>query len=394
MTPKLLHDLAPTLSPDDLARQHFASGMLRFANQELGGDMAAAYDRRVLPAFKAKHGRSPSGSREVHLALRPDLAFQLYSVARVRAQEMVWESVMPVVERERKALEVTADRLASLPGTLELDPSLVPPRSMAAIDVHLMPGSYVAEEVSPLEAGAIYDQGYAVFMAGALGDNSDDIGLSFSHYVKSAFPDFAPTAILDIGCTIGHNTLPWKAAYPDAQVHAVDPAAACLRYGSARAKSQGAEIHFRQMLGEKLDYADDSFDLVFTSMVLHEISLPSLRAMFKEIKRVLKPGGLMLHMEVPPNNQLADVYQHIHTEFATHYNEEPFMKVYADQDPKALCIDGGFDADRFVQIVTPSFSNDGPEAIDRAATDSTLAVKPDRTGVPGFEWFGFGAWKN
>src|SRR5690606_27947601 len=148
------------------------------------------------------------------------------------------------------------------------------------------------------------DRGLAIFSMGLMGKNLDDIGLSMSRYIKARFPEFQPRDILDLGCTIGHNTLPWKSAYPDAAVHAIDASGPCLQYASARARMQGKEIHFRQMNAEKLDFADQSMDLVFSSMFLHELSVKTIRQVMKEAFRVLRPGGLMLHMELPPNSQM------------------------------------------------------------------------------------------
>ena len=156
-----------------------------------------------------------------------------------------------------------------------------------------MPGSYTRGGES-LEAGAVYDQGLAVFSMGLMGANLDDIGLSMAAYVKGKFPDFQPQSILDTGCTIGHNTLPWKQTYPKAKVEAIDAAAGGLRYASARAKMQGQEVSFAQMSADALDYPDASFDLVFSSMFLHELSKKARAAAFKEAYRVLKPGGLLL----------------------------------------------------------------------------------------------------
>ena len=40
--------------------------------------------------------------------------------------------------------------------------------------------------------------------------------------LRERFPDFAPTSVLDQGCTVGHNTLPFKEAWPDADVTGID----------------------------------------------------------------------------------------------------------------------------------------------------------------------------
>ena len=57
------------------------------------------------------------------------------------------------------------------------------------------------------------------------------------------------------------------------------------------------------------------FDVVFSSMFLHELPLKDIRAYLAEAHRVLKPGGILLTMELPPNNRM-----------------EPYDRFYLDWD--------------------------------------------------------------
>lgn len=390
----LQHAMAPERTPDEVARGRFVSGLRSFVLNDLAADMRTAYDRRAAPAWARAHGRHPASSDEVHAALRGDPAFTVYSAARVEAQRMVWDSVIPGVDRERDRLEA----LASAPGggdvTLDLDPDLAVPRNVSAVDVHLMPGAYAGDSGGAmLGAGAVYDRGLAIFSMGLMGANLDDIGQSMAAYVRARFPDFAPTAILDVGCTIGHNSLPWKQAYPAAELHAVDVAAPGLVYGATRARLQGVPAHFHQMNAEALAFPDESFDLVFTSMFLHELSAKTRAAFFKEARRVLRPGGLLLNMELPPNSQMG-AFEGFYLDWDCWYNSEPFYKGYRDEEPAGLCRAAGFEENDYLQFVVPSIGIYGDQAVAEAAT-SSLAVDAATTGrlAEGVQWFGFGAWK-
>ncbi len=391
---ELNHAMRPELHADERARQNFVSGLRSFVLNELADDMRFAYESRVRPDLESKLGRPPASGPEIHRAMRGDPMFQLYSALRVNAQRMVWDSVIPVVEREKSRISAIANA-APTNGSLEIDPALKVPRNVSAIDIHLMPGSYSHEdEPGDLGAGAIYDQGLAVFSFGLMGDNLDDIGRSMSHYVRRRYPEFHPRAILDVGCTIGHNTVPWAKAYPDADVHAIDVAAPGLRYGHARAALQGAAIHFHQMNADMLAFADGSFDLVFSSMFLHELSLKTIGQALREAYRVLRPGGLMLHMELPPNNQIS-AYEGFYLDWDYYYNDEPYYKAFRDQDPKSLCEKAGFEPDKYIQFVVPSIGFHGEEAVNAAIDATAGMVDSDKTGrlAAGVHWFGFGAWK-
>lgn len=395
MPVELKHAMKPDMTLEEAARARFVSGARSFILNDLAADMRTAYDARAAAAFARARGQRPADGEEVHLALRGDPAFQVYSALRVQAQRMVWAAVSPVVDRELDRLQAAAAAVEGEPGEVTLDPDVEPPRNVTAIDVHLLPGSYVRGGLT-LEGGAVYDQGLAVFSMGLMGDNLDDIGSSISTYVRARFPAFQPAAILDVGCTIGHNTVPWKRVYPEADLHAVDVSATSLLYGSARAKMQGQAIHFHQMSAETLKFPDQSFDLVFSSMFLHEISHKTRAQLFEEAHRVLRPGGLMLHMELPPNAQLSP-FEQFYLDWDGHYNEEPFYKGFRDEDPLQLCVGAGFREEDYLQFVTPSIGGAGEEAV-RAAAEAADAgvVDAETTGrlAEGVRWFAFGAWKN
>jgi len=394
MVLKLNHDMRPDSTPEETARMRFVSAFRSFILNDLAADMRSAYDKRAARAYARSNGAAPRTSGEAYRAMLGDPAFEVYTACRIYAQRMVWDSVRPGVEREAERLEALEATLPEL-GSLTLDPDFVAPRNVSALDVHLMPGSYTGDEnSSPLMPGAVYDRGLAIFSMGLMGKNLDDIGLSMSNYIKARYPEFAPRAILDLGCTIGHNTLPWKTAYPDATVHGIDASGPCLRYAHARARLQGKEVHFRQMNAEALDFPDASMDLVFSSMFLHEISLKTIGKVMEEAHRVLRPGGLMLHMELPPNSQMGP-FEGFYLDWDSYYNEEPFYKTFRDQDPRELCAKAGFPPENYFQFVVPSIGIYGEDAVREAARSDSVKVNDETTGrlARGVKWFGFGAWK-
>ncbi|WP_457825662.1 methyltransferase domain-containing protein, partial [Staphylococcus aureus] len=75
---------------------------------------------------------------------------------------------------------------------------------------------------------------------------NSDIGDTTIAWIKANHPEFAPRRILDMGCAVGHSTLPYCDAWPEAEVHAIDVGAPVLRYAHARAESLGKTVHFSQ----------------------------------------------------------------------------------------------------------------------------------------------------
>ena len=391
MPMELLHEMKVAHAQDARARQDFVSALRGYMLNDMASGMKERYQRTVEPALQAQLGRKPATQEEVHDAMKGDLFFKFYSAVRVNAQEMVWRSVIPGIQAALPDMQKTADRLnGAAGGSLTLDPALEIPENVTEIDVHLMPGVHAAPETPA--AGAVYDNGLAVFSAGFMGRELDDIGMSMANYVRHRYPDFSPADILDCGCTVGHNTLSWARTYPQATVHGIDVSSSVLRYAHARAGSLGIAAHFHQMDATALNFSDASFDVVFSSMFLHEISVKDIRAFMAEAHRVLRPGGLLINMELPPNGAL-EPYDQFYLDWDCYYNAEPYYRAFRDQDYASLAKAGGFaDAD-YVQFTVPQYTYMSDEAFAEAVrTPATIGGETGRLSAS-LQWFGFGAWK-
>ena len=392
----LRHELRLPLRRDEKARADFVSGLRRHVFETVAGEMRRDYRQAVAPRL------APDAAPEdVHAAMRGREAFRFYSALRVCSQEMVYQAIRPAIERSGAALQRKAEELAAGPrgaaplGSLTLEPGFEVPRSVSAVDIHLSPGSYVEEYADEdLAVGAVYDNRLAVSTFGVFGPDLDDIGQSLARFVRARHPDFAPQRILDLGCTVGHNTGAWKDVYPEAEVHGIDVAAPCLRYAAARARSQGRAIHFRQMDAEALRFPDRSFDIVFSSMFLHEVPRKGIPKVLREAHRVLRPGGLMLHMELPPADQLT-AYDSFYLDWDGHYNNEPFYRAFRAMDLRRIVAAAGFAPGDYLQHVVPSWSALGEAAWREALRAPEDPVASERTGrlATGIRWFCFGAWK-
>lgn len=392
MNSNITHDLAVPLNQEDKAKRAFVSALRVHVLQHMSNSMKNRYEDYVKPEAK-KRGNACETPEQIHKALKSDFVFKAYSSARTTAQEMVFDVVSDSVDREFETLKAKA-KPAATKGSLALDDSIEIPKSVSEIDVHLAPGSYHAEYAEEdYTTGAVYDNAIEVFSFGQFGKDSNDIGMTLSNYVRLKFPDFKPVKILDAGCTIGHNTLPWAQTFPEAEVTAIDVAAPVLRYGHARAESMGVPVHFRQMDATAMKFEDNTFDVVFSSMFLHELPLKDIQAYLKEAYRVLKPGGLLWQMELPPMNQMP-AYDNFYLNWDTYYNNEPFYGTFRRQDYRKLLTDAGFGADEFMEATMPRYTFVGEEAYKEALSgDNTFDTLTGRMDPKGTRWYGFGAWK-
>ncbi len=392
MNSNITHDLAVPLNQEDKAKRAFVSALRVHVLQHMSNSMKSRYEDYVKPKAK-KRGNTCETPEQIHKALKSDFVFKAYSSARTTAQEMVFDVVSDSVDREFETLKANVKPVAKK-GSLTLDDTVEIPKSVSEIDVHLAPGSYHAEYAEEdFATGAVYDNAIEVFSFGQFGKDSDDIGMTLSNYVRLKFPEFKPAKILDAGCTIGHNTLPWAQTFPDAEVTAIDVAAPVLRYGHARAESMGVPVHFRQMDATAMKFEDNTFDVVFSSMFLHELPLKDIQTYLKEAHRVLKPGGLLWQMELPPMNQMP-AYDNFYLNWDTYYNNEPFYGTFRRQDYRKLLTDAGFGADEFMEATMPRYTFVGEEAYKEALSgDNTFDTLTGRMDPNGTRWYGFGAWK-
>ncbi|MDT0270478.1 class I SAM-dependent methyltransferase [Streptomyces sp. DSM 44915] len=132
----------------------------------------------------------------------------------------------------------------------------------------------------------------------------DDLGADYArhtgtnvvnvHYDRPAILALAGEVsgrrVLDVGCAAGH--LAARLVERGASVTGIDVSAEMVRLADERCGGERARFH-RADLARPLDFlADDSFDLVTASLVLHYLEDwgPALR----ELRRVLRPGGALV----------------------------------------------------------------------------------------------------
>jgi ubiquinone/menaquinone biosynthesis C-methylase UbiE len=151
--------------------------------------------------------------------------------------------------------------------------------------------------------------------------------------------------LLDLGCGSGYETADiWVHLGGDVQITAIDPAPGLL----SRADQQFPEFVrasgrcnlppitetnrpvFHLMSAMRLDFPDESFDVVYHSLILHW--LPDPRWGVQEIARVLKKGGLVFGTQFtkptasPWQNLMFTVHEGVHGTFW----EEEFRHWYQE----------------------------------------------------------------
>ncbi len=345
------HALFPETSHDEIERINYLAQMNRHLAVHVVPGVKAAYEHRVVPKFEAENGRPIAHRHEARKALLADPAFQTWSALRRDTMEQRQQAGRWTALRQREKLNEIAKTLTENSERLTLDPDLDIPRYVSAVDHHCMPGSYHGEDFPGDVANAAnYDHAGFVTTAGLLGKYSNGGGEAVVKWVKKNLPDFKPKRILELGGTVGHSSLPLAQAYPDAQMTVVDVGAPVLRYGLGRAMSLGVDnIEFVQANGEDLSqYEDGSFDWIQTTMFLHELSLTSMRNIMKETRRLVKPGGIVLHVEQPQYTADMPYFEQAMRDWDAFYNNEPFWSRMHEMDMDEEMMAAGFQKDEIL----------------------------------------------
>ncbi|MDX2144010.1 MAG: methyltransferase domain-containing protein [Rhodospirillaceae bacterium] len=394
------HGVSPELSHDEIARFNFLTNLNVHLGQAVFPATKLAFEKRVRPAFQHTQGRDFASQREIRDAMKADPVYQAWAALRRNTMEMRQQAGRHVVMRQLGPLNDKVAALNSGKATLKLDDAMRAPDYIAQVDNHWMPGSYYTETVpGDASAGASYEVGTFVTTAGSMSASGDGGGRALVNFVRARFPNFRPKRILDLGAGIGVNTLPLAGAFPEAEVIAADVAAPMLRYGHARAQSLGyTNVRFVQMDADHLDLAPQSFDWVQTTMMLHETSAATVATVMRRAFDLLKPGGLMLHVEQPNFTPQMTLWERFTRDWDSWYNNEPFWGKLHTMDVFALMTAAGFARDKQFETFTEADIEPGRYQ-PWASTLSRHKPELNKTGAAndgarkGEHWYLFGATK-
>lgn len=97
--------------------------------------------------------------------------------------------------------------------------------------------------------------------------------------------------VLDLACGTATLTIAAKQRAPSAQITGLDADPEILQRARAKAVAAGVELQFNEALSHRMPYADAQFDRVLCSLFFHHLERDSKLSTFREIYRVLRPGG-------------------------------------------------------------------------------------------------------
>lgn len=173
------------------------------------------------------------------------------------------------------------------------------------------------------------------------------------HSFYQILAEYTPPEIdrtLDLGCSVGMSTLSLHQYFSAKQDRAIETIGLDLSpYMLAVAKASDTEGKISQWihgLGESTELADNSLDLVTLQFVIHELPRQATEAIFREVLRILKPGGVM---GIVDNNPASPVIQSLPPVlFTLMKSTEPWSDDYYTFDVEAAIKRAGFNYQKTV----------------------------------------------
>lgn len=265
--------------------------------------------------------------------LRKLPAHQFFGWLEHNLQKMKYEGHFGIVRAanaERPALET--QMAAPIGGNkLTEDAGLRLPDYYRENDFHQHPGGLREDPI----AAIIYRESASA--SGGVVGKAD----LHARYVDALLGGRPVRNVLDIGCGYGRSTFAFAASGPQTIAVGVDLSGSCVRLSAhlAEPRPERERVRFVQADGVAVPFADDSFDVVTSTMLLHEMPASAIRELIAEAFRVLEPGGLSAHLDFlpPPDNFCRSLYLG-HSD----RNAEPFMRELAEMDLVAEHEKAGF----------------------------------------------------
>ena len=241
--------------------------------------------------------------------------------------ERAFEDIQPQLQSGLDALMKGSARLT-------LDENFKAPAYWVGVDFHRTEGGWDGHPY----AGYVHSE---IIHRRIVASSFGDI-LAQRRNVASRAPKDHYNRILDMGCSTAHFTQALQETYPEAKITGVDLSATTLEHAQRVGNAHGWDWDLYQRAAEDTSFDDDSFDLVASYILLHEVPARAIKAIFAEAFRVLKPGGDMIMSDVTRYSDL-DKLAVWKADQGAKYGGEPHWREAASQDLDAIAREAGFE---------------------------------------------------
>tara|TARA_Y100000385_G_scaffold272002_1_gene312440 strand:- start:895 stop:1950 length:1056 start_codon:yes stop_codon:yes gene_type:complete len=241
--------------------------------------------------------------------------------------ERAFEDIFPTIKDGLKSLE-------NGPAELYLDPDFKAPAYWNGVEFHRTEGGWDGHPF----AGYIH----AEIIHRRIVNLSFPGGIFLPRKkIAARAPKESYDTILDMGCSTAHFTQALQETYPDAKITGVDLSARTLEHARRVANANGWDWQLYQRAAENTGFDDESFDLVASYILLHEVPASAIEDIIAESFRLLKPGGDMIMSDVTRFSDV-DKLTAWKMDQGAKYGGEPHWRESASADLGAIAKKVGF----------------------------------------------------
>lgn len=253
--------------------------------------------------------------------------------------EEIYVRAIPAAERSRADIESWLEVPEDAPGSLRLDPDLVPPAYFGE-GFHLTTGGWDGHDLMGV---VIHDLGYRyVLMPGGVGAaRAGENLMDHRTQVAREAPRRDYRRILEAGCGNGRFATVLTREFPEAQYVGVELSRTQLEYARARCVHEGHSWELLHAAAEATGLPDASVDLVAIFTLFHETPPKATEDIVREMFRVLEPGGDIVIGDIAPYDR-NDAFRSVVLDWETENRGEPFMRSYLQLDLPGLLKQAGF----------------------------------------------------
>lgn len=323
--------------PDEyeLPEQAFYMAMREFLTDRLAPAVRDSYEELET----ANIGQSSKDRREIRDRMLEEPSFLNWSTLRRGTQELMWAAIDRSIDRQATLIEDRVDELARKNG-VPSEYRVAFAEYLDGFEIHCMPGGY-GPDGDTWRAGALYDRGVFVYTMGQLGPRNDNLSRSIIRYLAENQEISEPTKILDLGCTVGHRTLPYAEYYPNAEVIGLDIGLPAVRYAAARADELGiSNVRFLQGDARHTGLPTEMADLVLSHILLHEVPVEIGLEILAESWRLVAPGGIVIHADYGQYDG-QDSFREFMLDWDTVGNNEPYWSGFRQQSLENMAVKAG-----------------------------------------------------
>lgn len=155
----------------------------------------------------------------------------------------------------------------------------------------------------------------------------------------------AGESVLDVGCGTGDLTL--RAARrvgAEGRAAGIDASPDMIKIAARKATQKGRDVDFRVAAIEDLPFADGEFDAALSSFMIHRLPDDLKLRGLAEVRRVLKPGGRLVAVDLKPGKGVVG--------FLSHLMGHRLPDDYAEQ-LRSIISEAGFEDVEVVDVKSP-----------------------------------------